>query len=146
MRFSDDGEPQGTSGMPTLEVLKKEGVCNVLCVTTRYFGGTLLGAGGLVRAYSHAAKIALDAAGIAEMVPFSLLELRCPYDLYDPVRKLLPDFEAEEKHAEYGADIIVTLALPAERKEALCQRLTDLSRGRLAPRHTGDMRLPKKIG
>lgn len=146
MRFSDDGEPQGTSGMPTLEVLKKEGVCNVLCVTTRYFGGTLLGAGGLVRAYSHAAKIALDAAGIAEMVPFSLLELRCPYDLYDPVRKLLPDFEAEEKHAEYGADITVTIALPAEQREALCLRLTDLSRGRLSPRHTGDLRLPKRIG
>lgn len=145
MRFSDDGEPQGTSGMPTLEVLKKEGVCNVLCITTRYFGGILLGAGGLVRAYSHAAKLALDAAGVAELVPFSLLELRCPYDLLDPLRKCLPDFAAEERSAEYAEQIALTLALPAELREPFCRRLTDMSRGRLNPRHTGDTRCAKPI-
>ena len=61
MRYSDNGEPQGTAGMPTLEVLRREGITNVLCVVTRYFGGILLGAGGLVRAYAHSAKIALTA-------------------------------------------------------------------------------------
>lgn len=144
MRFSDDSEPQGTAGMPTLEVLKKEGVCNVLCVTTRYFGGILLGAGGLVRAYSHAAKLALDAAGVAVLAPYSLLTLRCPYDLLEPVRKALPAQEAEERNAEYAEAVTLTLALPAENREALCHALVELSSGRLVPRHTGDIRCAKR--
>ena len=65
-RFSDDGEPGGTAGMPVLDVLQREGVYNVCCVVTRYFGGTLLGTGGLVRAYSRSAKLALDAAGLSQ--------------------------------------------------------------------------------
>ena len=76
-RFSDDGEPQGTSGMPTLEVLTKSGITDAIIVVTRYFGGVLLGAGGLVRAYSHAARMAVDAAEVLTMRPCTVGELRC---------------------------------------------------------------------
>lgn len=77
-RYSDDGEPQGTAGQPILNVLEREGVQDVLCVVTRYFGGILLGAGGLCRAYTKAAKDALDDAGISELRPWSVLRLDCP--------------------------------------------------------------------
>lgn len=120
MRFSDDGEPGGTAGMPTLDVLKKEEVYNVLCVTTRYFGGTLLGAGGLVRAYSHAAKIALDAAGIAVMQPFTELSVVCPYGLLNVIRKQYEQFEAQEISAEFAADVALRIVLPTEKKTWLC--------------------------
>ena len=82
-RYSDDGEPQGTAGQPILNVLEREGVQDVLCVVTRYFGGILLGAGGLCRAYTKAAKDALDDAGISELRPWSVLRLDCPYALFE---------------------------------------------------------------
>ena len=85
-RYSDDGEPQGTAGQPILNVLEREGVQDVLCVVTRYFGGILLGAGGLCRAYTKAAKDALDDAGISELRPWSVLRLDCPYALFERVK------------------------------------------------------------
>ena len=81
-RYSDDGEPNGTSGMPVLNVFFGAGVTNVCCVVTRYFGGTLLGTGGLARAYTRAAQMALEAAGIAQMASFTELLLALPYPFY----------------------------------------------------------------
>lgn len=91
MRFSDDGEPQGTAGMPVLDVLRKSGVTDVVTVATRYFGGILLGGGGLVRAYSHTASIALQAAQIITMRECLLLSLTCDYGRYGRVASLVPE-------------------------------------------------------
>ena len=93
MRYSDDGEPGGTSGMPTLNVFRAEKINNVCCVITRYFGGILLGAGGLVRAYSAAAKLALDAAGVSRMDMWDELLISCSYAQYERVRRLLESTE-----------------------------------------------------
>ena len=89
MRYSDDGEPGGTSGMPTLNVFRGEGIVNVCCVVTRYFGGVLLGTGGLVRAYSAAAKAGLEAAGVQEMALWRGKLLSCAYGQYERIRRLL---------------------------------------------------------
>lgn len=145
MRFSDDGEPQGTSGMPTLEVLKKEEVYDVLCIITRYFGGTLLGAGGLVRAYSHTCKLALDAAGQAMMMPYTQVLLDCPYNLLEQVRRLLPGFDAEEAGADFGASVVLTVALPKERYEAFCAKLVDSTNGRLECVYLGEELRGKRL-
>ena len=85
-RFSDDGEPSGTAGMPILNVLKKQGLCRCLIVVTRYFGGILLGAGGLVRAYTNSAVQAVAAAGVGTLFPGALVRLTVPYSQYDSVR------------------------------------------------------------
>lgn len=138
MRFSDDGEPQGTSGMPTLEVLKKKEVCDVMCVITRYFGGTLLGAGGLVRAYSHTCKLALDAAGQAVMMPYARVLLDCPYNLLEQVRRLLPGFDAEETAADFGAAVTLTAVLPKEKLAAFNAKLVDSTNGRLESVYLGE--------
>ncbi len=144
MRFSDDGEPQGTAGLPTLEVLKKERVVNALCVTTRYFGGTLLGAGGLVRAYSHACKLALDAAGIAVMTPMARCALVCDYDLLDAVRKQLASLEANESGAQYTDRVELTVELPEIRFDELRERIVDITRGRCEPICRGVFMVPVK--
>ncbi len=145
MRFSDDGEPQGTSGMPTLEVLKKEEVCDVMCVITRYFGGTLLGAGGLVRAYSHTCKLALDAAGQAVMMPYARVRLDCPYNLLEQVRRLLPGFDAEEAGADFGAAVTLTVVLPKENLAAFNAKLIDSTNGRLESVYLGEELRGKRL-
>lgn len=144
MRFSDDGEPSGTAGMPTLEVLKKEEVFNVLCVTTRYYGGTLLGAGGLVRAYSKSAKIALDAAGVAVMTPYSQLLLKCPYTIIDQLKKSYDNFGAVENNADYTDIITLELSLPMENKDRFCAMVTELSAGKVVPEDAGERMIPKR--
>jgi len=145
MRFSDDGEPQGTAGMPTLDVLKKEEVQNVLCVTTRYYGGTLLGAGGLVRAYSHACKIALDAAGISIMTPYMGARLVCPYPLLEVVRKQYGHFEVAESDAAYTDVVALDLTLPAEKLDGFRTVLTEVTSGQLELELTGERMFPKPL-
>lgn len=145
MRFSDAGEPQGTAGMPTLEVLKKEEVYDVLCVTTRYFGGVLLGAGGLTRAYGHICKLALDAAGLALMRPFAKVLVDCPYPLLEQVRRLLPRVEGQEAGADFGASVGLTVFLPGEKLPELQTQLTELSAGKLTPVFWGEELFAQKI-
>ena len=136
-RYSDDGEPQGTAGQPILNVLEREGVQDVLCVVTRYFGGILLGAGGLCRAYTKAAKDALDTAGIAELRPWSVLTLRCPYARFERVKLELEKHGGALTNSDYGADIAMTAMLPEPEEAAFAKALQELSAGSLAPERTG---------
>ena len=128
-RYSDDGEPQGTAGQPTLHVLSKEEVTNVLCVVTRYFGGALLGAGGLVRAYAEAAKLALDAAGISIVREWRELLLGCSYAQYERLSKIAMDKGAVIETSDFGTDVALTLLVPEPEAEAFCLHLTEASAG-----------------
>ncbi len=134
MRYSDDGEPQGTAGMPILEVLRREEIENVCCVVTRYFGGTLLGAGGLTRTYGRTAKAALDAAGVDLMRQWRRLRLQTPYDLYEQVRRSLEALDCLETEADFGAEVSMTALIAAPRFEECAARITELTSGRVAVR------------
>ena len=136
-RYSDDGEPQGTAGQPILNVLEREGVQDVLCVVTRYFGGILLGAGGLCRAYTKAAKDALDDAGISELRPWSVLRLDCPYALFERVKLELEKRGGTVISSEYGAQITLTAALPEPEEPVFAKALQELSAGSMVPEKTG---------
>lgn len=131
MRYSDDGEPQGTAGQPMLNVFLREEVTNVCCVVTRYFGGILLGAGGLTRAYGGTAKLALNAAGISRMRLWATLAVPCTYSLYERVRLLVEGEGGVIADTDFGADVVLTVLLPAERTAALQEKLTELSAGQI---------------
>ena len=104
MRYSDDGEPQGTAGMPILEVLRHENLTDCVCVVTRYFGGILLGTGGLVRAYTQGAQVAVAAAGVQRMSLYTVALIACPYNLYDIVTHLLPEYDCAVEETDYVFD------------------------------------------
>ena len=106
-RYSDDGEPQGTAGQPMLNVFQREGVVNVCCVVTRYFGGILLGAGGLVRAYTQSAKDALDGAGISVVRRWVAMEVPCTYAQFEQARRTVEDFSGVVEQVDYGADVVL---------------------------------------
>ena len=129
MRYSDDGEPGGTSGMPTLTVFRAQEIQNVLCIVTRYFGGILLGTGGLVRAYSQTAKLALGAAGIARVREWEELLIACPYGLYEKVRRELDLAGALVTATDFAADVSLEALLEKGRSEALNRRLREISSG-----------------
>lgn len=131
-RYSDDGEPQGTAGQPMLNVFQRENVTNVACVVTRYFGGVLLGAGGLTRAYSRGARDALCAAGYAVMDRWATVDIPCGYGLLERVRLEIGAQGGTVDDTLYGADIRLTASLPAERVGAMQARLTELSAGSIA--------------
>ena len=142
MRSSDDGEPQGTGGMPVLDVLRRQELQNVCCVVTRYFGGILLGTGGLVRAYSKAAAMAVDAAGVSIMRLWQRYEIPCPYPLFERVKLEVEAHEGQIAAAEYGAQVDMTVRIPMGRADAFAVRLTDLSSGKLVPVDAGTEYLP----
>jgi len=129
MRYSDDGEPQGTGGLPALGVFRSREIVNVCCVVTRYFGGTLLGAGGLVRAYSHTAALAMDAAGIGAVRFWREALLTCTYRQYEWVKKELADMGAVLEKTDYGADILIAALVPEDQAEAVRTALADRSAG-----------------
>ena len=130
-RFSDDGEPGGTAGMPVLQVLQREGIFNVTCVVTRYFGGILLGAGGLVRAYAHSAKIALDAAGRSIKRIWTNVYLPCPYSWYERLKIEIAAFDGIIKNTDFGADVSFDLLLPEAQTQPFLARVLDISAGTL---------------
>lgn len=132
VRYSDDGEPQGTAGQPMLNVFQREGVTNVVCVVTRYFGGILLGAGGLTRAYSKGARDALCAAGYAVMGQWAVVSIPCTYAMLERVKLEVAAQDGTVDDTEYGAAIRLTVSLPVERVDALQERLTELSAGSIA--------------
>ena len=125
MRYSDDGEPQGTAGMPILDVLRRENITNVCCVVTRYFGGVLLGTGGLVRAYTKSAQLGLEAAGINQMSRYSVLLITCPYSLLGVVQNILPEHDCVVEETDYAADVTLTVTLPEGGEALLEQALKD---------------------
>ena len=129
VRYSDDGEPQGTAGQPMLNVFQREGVVNVCCVVTRYFGGILLGAGGLVRAYTQSAKDALDAAGISVVRRWVEVLLPCSYAQFERVKLETEKFGGVIADTDYGADIALTVLLPEEQAEACLAHLLDATAG-----------------
>ena len=129
MRYSDDGEPSGTSGQPTLNVFRAEGIQNVCCVVTRYFGGILLGAGGLVRAYSAAAKMGLDAAGISMMAQWEKTTVICSYSQYERVKRLLDDCEAVTEGTDFAADVTFSALIRADRAGDFRRALTNMTAG-----------------
>ena len=127
--MSDAGEPHGTAGRPMLTVLLHSGVGEICAVVTRYFGGVLLGKGGLVRAYSGGVQLALATLPTAERVPRRTLILVADYSAVTPLRRLLPKHEAEILAEEYGADVTYRLQTPAANLDALCAALVDLTGG-----------------
>ena len=129
MRYSDDGEPQGTSGMPTLTVFRAKEIQNALCIITRYFGGILLGTGGLARAYSQTAKLALTEAGVARVREWEELLIACPYGLYERIRRELELAGAVVTSTDFGADVSLEALLEKGKSEALNRRLQELSSG-----------------
>ena len=137
-RYSDDGEPQGTAGIPMLEVFRREGVSDLVCVVTRYFGGVLLGAGGLFRAYTKSAKDALDAAGLAVVRRWEAREFDCSYAAIERMKQEIAAFDGVVETMDYGAAVHIRALLPGERSEAFRARIFDLSGGATDPRAAGE--------
>lgn len=144
-RFSDDGEPQGTAGIPVLDVLRKEGLTDCAVVVTRYFGGILLGGGGLVRAYSHAAKLAVDAAGIVRMCPCIYAHIECDYAQYGWVPAMIAASEGTVTDTQFADTVTVTFSLPIEKKGSLQAELTERSAGQLTITEIGTGYEPKSV-
>ena len=138
VRYSDDGEPQGTAGQPMLGVFQKEGVVNVCCVVTRYFGGVLLGAGGLVRAYTQSAKDALDAAGISVVRRWVAMEIPCTYAQLESIRREVESARGVVESVDYGADVVLSALLPEEGAADFAAHLLDVSAGTVEALEAGE--------
>lgn len=130
-RYSDDGEPQGTAGPPILDVILKSGLTDVCIVVTRYFGGILLGKGGLTRAYSTGASMAVNAARLMIMCEAYELTLTLDYSLYDKVNYVLPDFEIKILATDYAEKVKITLLVKEELADNLCDKLVDIANGNI---------------
>ena len=137
MRFSDDGEPGGTAGNPMMQVLQREELFNVVCVVTRYFGGILLGAGGLVRAYTKGAKLAVDAAGKSVKRVWSVLYLPCPYNFYERVKLETEAFGGIIRDTQFGAEVEMEILIAREQTQAFLEKLTDMTAGTVEAMETG---------
>ncbi|MBQ2961305.1 MAG: YigZ family protein [Oscillospiraceae bacterium] len=137
-RYSDDGEPQGTAGIPMLEVMRREGVTNIVCVVTRYFGGILLGAGGLLRAYTKSAKDALDAAGISVVRRWVEADVPCSYSQMEKLKVELQSCGALIGDVEYGASVVIKILMPEEDAESIKAKIFDVSAGSVKLIDTGE--------
>ncbi len=145
VRYSDDGEPQGTAGQPMLGVFEKEGITNLVCVVTRYFGGILLGTGGLLRAYTKGAKDALDAAGVSVVRRWVRQLVSCTYSLYERLRQETERFGAVIEDTEYGADIVLTVLVPEELSDAYAARILDFTAGTVETLVDGEVFQPVPV-
>ena len=137
MRFSDDGEPGGTAGNPMMQVLQKENLFNVVCVVTRYFGGILLGAGGLVRAYTKGAKIAIDAAGKSMKRVWSVLYIPCPYTFYERVKLETEAFGGVIRDTQFGAEVELEILVAQPQAQAFLDKILDMTSGTVEGMETG---------
>lgn len=142
VRYCDDGEPQGTAGQPMMNVFQREDVTDVCCVVTRYFGGVLLGTGGLARAYAKGAKDALDAAGVCRVSLWTRWDVPCTYPLFERVKQDIAGCGGVVRSVDYGADILLHTAFPSGGAERFASGLTELSAGRLTMTAAGEEFLP----
>lgn len=138
VRYSDDGEPQGTAGVPMLEVFQRQNVTNFVCVVTRYFGGILLGAGGLLRAYTKSAKDALDAAGIAVVRRWVEVHIPCGYSLLERLKKEAETAGGIVTDIEYGAEVLIRVLVPEEASEDFSARIFDITAGSVSVQTVGE--------
>lgn len=138
VRYSDDGEPQGTAGVPMLEVFQRQGVTNFVCVVTRYFGGVLLGAGGLLRAYTKSAKDAMDAAGTAVVRRWVEVRIPCGYPLLERLKKEVAAVSGIVTDTEYAADVTIRALLPEEAAEGFSARVFDVTAGSVTVETVGE--------
>ena len=129
-KSNDDGEPGGTAGNPILEAIRKNGLTNIVVVVTRYFGGIKLGAGGLIRAYGHAAVLGLNEASILEMTPFQEVAITISYELLASVEHWIRQKEIRSTEPDYADQVTLHLLLPPSEQEQLLMELTDLTSAR----------------
>ena len=137
-RYSDDGEPQGTAGVPMLEAIRKSGVEDCVVVVTRYFGGILLGAGGLVRAYSHGTSVALAAAKVVTYEKYTEMQLDCSYSDYQKYSVILPTFGAIIDNTDFSDKVVIRFAIKETVVDKLVLKITEMSGGRDKPERTGE--------
>ena len=137
-RYTDDGEPSGTAGVPTLNVLQKRGVTDCLVIVTRYFGGVLLGTGGLVRAYSSATALGLDEAGIVKATPCTLFSVSCPYPDYEQLLRLTESENVVVDSTEFLDEVTLNLLIKSDDYDAFKNKLTDKFCDRLKPEFIGE--------
>ncbi|MCM1507080.1 MAG: YigZ family protein [Ruminococcus flavefaciens] len=138
-RYSDDGEPQGTAGVPVLDVLQKRGLTDVCAVVTRYFGGILLGGGGLVRAYSHAVSLACDEADIMNMCLCHRLKITTDYTMYGKISYILPDFSTITVNSDFGSDVVLEILVLTEKLTPLVKNLTEITNGSVLIEDCGEL-------
>ncbi|MCF0238587.1 MAG: YigZ family protein [Sphaerochaetaceae bacterium] len=129
--FSDDHEPKNTAGRPAFEVLKGSGITNIIILIVRYFGGTLLGTGGLVKAYGDSAKLVLENIETEELVEKSSFSFSIPYDLYESTKHILTELQSSEIKEDFGTVIEISGKLPKDNKESLVQKIMNLSNGKV---------------
>ena len=128
--FSDDHEPKNTAGRPALEVLKGSGITNIIVLIIRYFGGTLLGTGGLVKAYGDSTKLVLDGIKTEELVEKSSFSLTIGYEMYENTKRLLASVAADSIKEDFGTEIVITGTIPVSNKDTLASQISDLSNGK----------------
>ena len=133
MRYSDDGEPGGTAGMPIIEVMKARGITNCAVVVTRYFGGVLLGAGGLVRAYSQGAAAAINACGVGTVYPTARYLIELPYPMLGRFEFFLKTEPVEIEDKQFTDVVTFTLVLKTEDEPGFIDRLTNATDGAIEP-------------
>ena len=131
MGMSDDGEPSGTAGRPMLDVLKGSGATNILVTITRWFGGTLLGTGGLVHAYSNGVKNVLAVTEFEELVEKNDFSLSCDYQQYQIIKKIFENFTIYEIHEDFGETILISAKIAEKDFESLKNRIFDATNGKV---------------
>ncbi|MDO4562430.1 MAG: YigZ family protein [Clostridia bacterium] len=144
-RYSDDGEPQGTAGLPVLDVIRKENLTDICIVVTRYFGGVLLGTGGLVRAYSKSAKLGVDAAVRVEMTKRAIVTVRTDYRTHQKLEYALRERGFDVRDTAFAESVVITIAPREEELDALCALVTDSTQGSSRPEKIGEEFVPQRI-
>lgn len=145
-RFSDDGEPSGTAGIPILELIKKEGLKNIVIVSTRYFGGIKLGGGGLIRAYTQSGKSALEASKIVDMIIFDELLVKIDYNSYGKIENYLLNEKYPIKDVNFDANVNISIYIELKRKDKFIGDMMDFTNGNAIINEMERLHLPMKDG